>query len=181
MTRPFRFAVQATKATTATEWRDTARRVEGLGFSTLFLSDHYLGPGPAQEEARWPPQYLAPIAAMSVAAAVTSTLRVGCRVFCTDYHVPGVLVKEAATLDMLSDGRSNSVSAAAGASPNTSPWVCPSHPLRSACRNSKKSSHCSRRSARVRHWMSADRTSPRKTMPDCRCRCRGRTSDHHRR
>lgn len=105
MTRPFRFAVQATKATTATEWRDTARRVEGLGFSTLFLSDHYLGPGPAQEEARWPPQYLAPIAAMSVAAAVTSTLRVGCRVFCTDYHVPGVLVKEAATLDMLSDGR----------------------------------------------------------------------------
>ncbi len=36
---------------------------------------------------------------------VTTTLRVGCRVFCTDYHVPGVLIKEAATLDLLSDGR----------------------------------------------------------------------------
>ncbi|MGN5239280.1 MULTISPECIES: TIGR03621 family F420-dependent LLM class oxidoreductase [unclassified Rhodococcus (in: high G+C Gram-positive bacteria)] len=105
MTRPFRFAVQATSATTATEWRDTARRIEDLGYSTLFLSDHYLGAGPAQQKSGWPPQYLAPIAAMSVAAAVTTTLRVGCRVFCTDYHVPGVLIKEAATLDMLSDGR----------------------------------------------------------------------------
>jgi probable F420-dependent oxidoreductase len=105
MTRPFRFAVQATRATTGAQWRDTARTIEDLGYSTLFLSDHYLGTGRAQEEARWPPQYLAPIAAMSVAAAATTTLRVGCRVFCTDYHVPGVLIKEAATLDMLSDGR----------------------------------------------------------------------------
>lgn len=105
MTRPFRFAVQATSATSATEWRDTSRRIEDLGYSTLFLSDHYLGPGSAQKKSGWPPQYLAPIAAMSVAAAVTTTLRVGCRVFCTDYHVPGVLIKEAATLDMLSGGR----------------------------------------------------------------------------
>ncbi|KPM51034.1 F420-dependent oxidoreductase [Frankia sp. CcI49] len=103
--RPFRFAVQATKAKSATEWRDLARRVEDLGFSTLFLADHYLGPGPAQREARWPPQYLAPIAAMATAAAVTTTLRVGCRVFCVDYHVPAVLAKEAATIDLLSDGR----------------------------------------------------------------------------
>ncbi len=32
-------------------------------------------------------------------------LRVGCRVFCIDYHVPAVLAKEVATLDLLSDGR----------------------------------------------------------------------------
>lgn len=32
-------------------------------------------------------------------------MRVGCRVFCVDYHVPAVLAKEAATLDLLSDGR----------------------------------------------------------------------------
>ena len=51
------------------------------------------------------PQHLAPIAAMATAAAVTDTLRVGCRVFCIDYHVPAVLAKEAATLDLLSDGR----------------------------------------------------------------------------
>src|SRR5262245_32177618 len=103
--RPFRFAVQATNATSAAGWRDLARKVEDLGYSTLFLADHYLGPGPARRAAHTPPQDLAPIAAMATAAAVTRTLRIGCRVFCVDYHVPAVLAKEAATLELLSDGR----------------------------------------------------------------------------
>ena len=38
---------------------------------------------------------------LAAAAAVTDTLRVGCRVFCVDYHVPAVLAKEAATIDLL--------------------------------------------------------------------------------
>jgi probable F420-dependent oxidoreductase len=42
---------------------------------------------------------------MAAAAAVTSTLRIGCRVFCIDYHVPAALAKEAATIELLSDGR----------------------------------------------------------------------------
>lgn len=104
-TRSFRFAVQATKATSAADWHALARRVEDLGFSTLFLADHYVGRGPASREASLPPQHLAPITAMATAAAVTRTLRVGCRVFCVDYHVPAALAKEAATLDLLSDGR----------------------------------------------------------------------------
>src|SRR5215468_489615 len=103
--RPFRFAVQAANATSSGEWRDFARRVEDLGYSTLFLADHYLGPGPAQRAARTPRQDLAPIAAMAAAAAYSEKLRIGCRVFCIDYHVPAVLAKEAATLDLLSDGR----------------------------------------------------------------------------
>ena len=102
---PFRFAVQATNAAGQREWRDTVRKVEDLGYSTLFLADHYLGPGPAQRAARTPRQDLAPIAAMAAAAAYSETLRIGCRVFCIDYHVPAVLAKEAATLDLLSDGR----------------------------------------------------------------------------
>jgi probable F420-dependent oxidoreductase len=102
---PFRFAVQATNAAGGRQWRDTVRKVEDLGYATLFLADHYLGPGPAQRAARTPRQDLAPIAAMAAAAAVTETLRIGCRVFCIDYHVPAVLAKEAATLDLLSDGR----------------------------------------------------------------------------
>jgi probable F420-dependent oxidoreductase len=102
---PFRFAVQATNAASGHQWRDTVRKVEDLGYSTLFLADHYLGPGPAQRAARTPRQDLAPIAAMAAAAAVSETLRIGCRVFCIDYHVPAVLAKEAATLDLLSDGR----------------------------------------------------------------------------
>lgn len=103
--RPFRFAVQGMKAKSAAEWRSFARTTEELGYSTLFLADHYLGRGPAMDRAPQPLQYVAPIAAMATAAAVTETLRIGCRVFCVDYHVPAVLAKEAATLDLLSDGR----------------------------------------------------------------------------
>lgn len=103
--QPFRFAVQATRATSGAEWREFARTVEGSGYTTLFVADHYLGPGAAATESRLPPQHLAPLTAMAVAAATTESLRVGCRVFCVDYHVPVVLAKEAATLDLLSDGR----------------------------------------------------------------------------
>ena len=103
--RPFRFAVQTTTATTAQEWRDLVCEVEDLGYSTLFLADHYLGPGPVSDRTLLRPQQLAPIAAMMAAAAWTSTLRIGCRVFCVDYHVPAALAKEAATIDMLSGGR----------------------------------------------------------------------------
>lgn len=103
--QPFRFAIQATNASGSREWHEFACKVEQLGYSTLFLADHYLGPGPAQRTARTPRQDLAPIAAIAAAAAHTKTLRVGARVFCIDYHVPAVLAKEAATLDLLSDGR----------------------------------------------------------------------------
>jgi probable F420-dependent oxidoreductase len=105
MARPFRFAVQEFSAESGTAWRDLARKVEDLGYAALHLADHYLGPGPAIDVARHPVQGLAAVPAMATAAAVTTTLRVGCRVFCVDYHVPAVLAKEAATLDLLSDGR----------------------------------------------------------------------------
>ena len=42
---------------------------------------------------------------MMAAAGVTNHLRVGCRVFCVDYHHPVVLAKELATVDLLTDGR----------------------------------------------------------------------------
>jgi probable F420-dependent oxidoreductase len=42
---------------------------------------------------------------MAYAAAVTSSIKIGCRVFCIDYHNPLVLTKSAMTIDMLSDGR----------------------------------------------------------------------------
>ena len=88
---PFRFAIQATNAGSAHEWREFVCKVEDLGYTTLFLADHYLGPGPAQRAARTPRQDLAPIAAIAAAAAHTTALRLGCRVFCIDYHVPAVL------------------------------------------------------------------------------------------
>lgn len=103
--KPFRFGVQAFNSSSASEWEDMAHRSEALGYSTLHLSDHYLGPGRVHEESHHPVQVLAALPAMCFAAAATSTLRIGSRMLCVDYHVPATLAKEAATLDMLSEGR----------------------------------------------------------------------------
>jgi probable F420-dependent oxidoreductase len=90
--RPFRFGVLASKARSSSEWIDTAKKAEALGYSTLVMPDHF-------------GDQLSPIAALSTAAAVTDTLRVGSLVFANDFRHPAVLAKEAATLDLLSDGR----------------------------------------------------------------------------
>ncbi len=99
--RPFRFAVTG-DAASAEGWRDLATRAEGHGYTTLFVADHYHLPAGGLG---YPTQYLAPLAAMTAAAAWTTTLRVGTRVACVDYHVPAALAKEAATIDLLSGGR----------------------------------------------------------------------------
>jgi probable F420-dependent oxidoreductase len=103
--RPFRFGVQSFSASSASEWEGKAQRAEDLGYAVLSLADHIFGPGPAQEATMHPPQELAAVPAMAIAARATSTLRVACRVFCVDYRHPVMLAKEAATLDLLSEGR----------------------------------------------------------------------------
>jgi probable F420-dependent oxidoreductase len=90
--RPFRFAVQEHRAPSASAWKDTARQIESLGYAALYLPDHFT-------------DQLGPIAALMAAADATTTLRVGSLVFDNDYRHPVVLAKEAATLDLLSDGR----------------------------------------------------------------------------
>ena len=92
MARPFRFGVQVTQVESAAAWRDKARKLEDLGFSTLFMPDHF-------------GQELAPLPAIAMAAAHTTTLRIGSLVFDNDYKHPAILAKEAATIDLLSDGR----------------------------------------------------------------------------
>lgn len=105
MTRPFRFGCQAYHATSRAEWRDTARMAEDLGYSSFMLADHYLGPGSALAATNHPVQTLAAVPAIAVAAEATTTIKVGARVMCIDYRNPVVLVKEMATLDLLSEGR----------------------------------------------------------------------------
>ena len=105
MRRPFRFGISVNAGTSATEIAETARRAEGLGFYSLLWQDHYAGPGAAMAEARHPPQNIAAIPAAVVAAQATTTLVVGFRVLCIDYHHPVVLAKEMATLDLISEGR----------------------------------------------------------------------------
>jgi probable F420-dependent oxidoreductase len=90
--RPFRFGVQEHRASSAKEWKEKARQAESLGYSALYLPDHF-------------GDQLGPIAALMAAADATTKLRVGALVFDNDYRHPVVLAKEAATLDLLSDGR----------------------------------------------------------------------------
>ncbi|MGA0367573.1 MAG: TIGR03621 family F420-dependent LLM class oxidoreductase, partial [Ilumatobacteraceae bacterium] len=90
--RPFRFGVQASGSLTGTAWMELARRVEGNGYSTLTMPDHF-------------DDQLAPVPALTAAAAVTDTLRVGALVWDNDYKHPLVLAKELATMDVLSNGR----------------------------------------------------------------------------
>ena len=71
---------------------ELARRVEGNGYSTLTMPDHF-------------DDQLAPVPALTAAAAVTDTLRVGALVWDNDYKHPLVLAKELATMDVLSNGR----------------------------------------------------------------------------
>jgi probable F420-dependent oxidoreductase len=91
--RKFRFGVQVSSASSASDWRDKARKMEDLGYSTLFMPDHFID------------TELAPMTAISFAAAHTTTLRIGMLVLGNDYKHPAVTAKEAATIDVLSDGR----------------------------------------------------------------------------
>jgi probable F420-dependent oxidoreductase len=105
MKKPFRFGLQTFNADSGKAWADKARKAEALGYSAFHLADHLLGPGPALVRTNHPEQNVAAIPAMAYAAAVTDTIKIGCRVFCVDYHNPFVLTKSAFTIDMLSDGR----------------------------------------------------------------------------
>ncbi len=91
---PFRFAAQLGKApeATARSWAEQARTAEDLGYSSILMPDHF-------------GDQLAPVPAMMAAAAATERIRVGTLVFGNDYRHPLVVAKEAATLDLLTDGR----------------------------------------------------------------------------
>ena len=93
MPRPFRFGVVAAYAPSPASWIATARWAEELGYSTLLMPD------------RTSVGSLAPIPALAVAAQATTTLRFGSYVFCNGYRHPVMLAREAATLDLLSEGR----------------------------------------------------------------------------
>ena len=101
----FRFAVQSFNAQSGEDWANQVRQAEQLGYSAFHLADHLIGPGPALDKTNHPVQNLAAVPAMAYAAAVTERIRIGCRVFCIDYHNPVVLVKSAMTIDLLSGGR----------------------------------------------------------------------------
>ena len=92
MTRPFRFGVAIPGASSQAEWASKAKRAEELGFDVLLMPDHF-------------GEQLAPIPALAMACAATTSIRVGTFVIDNDFRHPAVLAKELATLDLLSGGR----------------------------------------------------------------------------
>jgi probable F420-dependent oxidoreductase len=89
---PFRFGVQFSTSTSGDVYRETVRKIEDLGYSTVFCPDHF--------DDQW-----APTVALTVAAEATTTLRVAALVYDVDYRHPVTLAKEIATLDVVSGGR----------------------------------------------------------------------------
>jgi probable F420-dependent oxidoreductase len=91
MTHPFRFGVQIQKLP-ADGWADSVRRIEGWGYSTIFIPDHF--------STQWDPT-----AGLAAIAAVTRRIGVGTLVYDVDYRHPVVLAKAAATTHLISGGR----------------------------------------------------------------------------
>ena len=89
--KPFRFGVSGGRQTRQ-EWLDLAREADDLGYSTLLLPDHF-------------GQQMAPLPALLSAADATTRLKVGTIVLDNDFRHPALLAKEAATIDLLTEGR----------------------------------------------------------------------------
>lgn len=88
----FRFGVQCDLAASRREWQAKARRVEELGYQVFLVPDHF-------------GEQFAPAPALLSAAEASATLRVGTLVYDNDFRHPALLAKEAATLDVLCEGR----------------------------------------------------------------------------
>src|SRR2546423_12652249 len=90
--KPFRFGATVRTAASQAEGADKARKVEALGYAVLLVPDPLAA-------------LLAPFPALAAAAVATTRLRVGTAVLNNDFRHPALLAREAATLDVLSDGR----------------------------------------------------------------------------
>jgi probable F420-dependent oxidoreductase len=88
----FRFGVDLHHPFSDSTFADTVRELEALGYSTLFVPDHF-------------DEGFGPITALATAAALTSTINVGSLVFDCDFRHPAVLARELASIDQLSEGR----------------------------------------------------------------------------
>ena len=87
-----RFGLQAALEADPRAWRDLAKKAEASGFHALYVADH-LG------------TTASPFAALTAAALATSTLKLGTYVANAGIRGPLALASDAATVDMISNGR----------------------------------------------------------------------------
>jgi probable F420-dependent oxidoreductase len=90
--KPFRFGVNVWRAASRAEWVEKARKLEDLGYAVLSVPDHLA-------------ELFAPLPALVSAAEATTRLRVGTYVLNNDLRHPVLVAREAATVDLLTDGR----------------------------------------------------------------------------
>src|SRR5206468_11283130 len=90
--RPFRFGVSIWQVGSRAELADQARKIEALGYDVLNFPDHLN-------------ERIAPMPALMAAAEATTRLRVGTNVLNNDLRHPVLVAREAATVDLLTDGR----------------------------------------------------------------------------
>lgn len=90
--RKFRFGVNVRQAKSAAEWAEKARKIESLGYDTFNVPDHLT-------------DLMAPMPALVSAAAATTRLRVATNVLNNDLRHPVLVAREAATVDLLTNGR----------------------------------------------------------------------------
>jgi probable F420-dependent oxidoreductase len=94
-TLPFRFGVSVGSVMDRAELIDTARMAEDLGYAVFSCTDHLDQAFPQ----------LSPMPALATVAAATTRIELQPLVLANDLRHPVVLAKEAATLDLLSEGR----------------------------------------------------------------------------
>ena len=88
----FRFGVNVGPSRSRAEWVEKARKLEDLGYATLNVPDHLT-------------ELFAPMPALISAAEATKNLRVGTNVLNNDFRHPVLVAREAATVDLLTEGR----------------------------------------------------------------------------
>ncbi|MYT69289.1 MULTISPECIES: LLM class F420-dependent oxidoreductase [unclassified Streptomyces] len=93
---------------------DVARAAEATGYESLWVFERILYPEPARQGLYgipgmpWPDGYRSvadPLVSLTLAAAATSTARLGTSVLVAPLHVPFQLARSLASLDAASDGR----------------------------------------------------------------------------
>jgi probable F420-dependent oxidoreductase len=80
--------------------KEFARAVEDLGFDSLFITDHLFA-----AKRFYSVSFLEPLAALAVAAGVTSRVRLGTSILIMPLRNPVLLAKELATMQFLSENR----------------------------------------------------------------------------
>jgi alkanesulfonate monooxygenase SsuD/methylene tetrahydromethanopterin reductase-like flavin-dependent oxidoreductase (luciferase family) len=102
--RPLKIGVQLPEAERLVHWTELlamARRIEELGYDSIWLGDHLLYRPPGEPpRAPWEAWSL-----LSALAAVTDRVEIGPLVACTAFHNPAIIAKKAATIDEISGGR----------------------------------------------------------------------------